>query len=341
MSDVGSAGDAGYHFGNDPGCRKVRINGRPDSILCGGRRGVTPDALVSVQYRTMRIILTSDLHYNIARSRAPTQAIAREICARGGDLLIFVGDTASTDLAVLDEAFGLFESFCGMRLATAGNHELWTCGDGDSLDRHENLVAAACERSGVHYLDRSPFRANGVAIVGNVGWYDYSFRPAAMGIPLRFYQHKVAPGAADRLAGLEHLVAERGDVPPAAWEVTSRWMDGVRVRLPMSDAGFARRCAESLRHQLAEVHDRAETVIAAIHHLPFAELVPPTVVPNWAFAGAFLGSEALGEVILEYPRVSHVFCGHSHRARTCRKGHVACKSIGSTYRQKCYEVLDV
>lgn len=289
----------------------------------------------------MRIIVTSDLHYNIARSKAPTQAIAREICDRGGDCLLFVGDLAGTDLRIIDEVLGLFERFRGVKMAVSGNHELWTIGGGDSLHRYETEVAQAFDRNGVHYLDRAPLRMNGVAFAGSVGWYDFSFRPAAMGIPLRFYQHKVAPGAAAYFEKHRHLLEQDDDVPLAAREVTSRWMDGERVRLPISDVEFTQRTASRLREHLTEIDSAAERIIVAVHHLPFAELVPPTIIPNWAFAGGFLGSELIGETILEFPKVSHVFCGHSHRARVCHRGQMTCKSIGSTYREKQYEVLDV
>ena len=148
----------------------------------------------------MRIIVTCDLHYNVARSREPTQAVAREISRLGGDLLVLAGDTVGTNLALLEEVFALFQSFRGKVLLVAGNHELWTFG-GDSLDKYERELAEVCTRHDVHYLDGGPFTAGGVAVVGNVGWYDFSFRPSAMGIPLRFYQHKVAPGSKRSLSG--------------------------------------------------------------------------------------------------------------------------------------------
>ncbi|OQZ06765.1 MAG: hypothetical protein B6D36_03345 [Planctomycetes bacterium UTPLA1] len=289
----------------------------------------------------MRIIVTSDLHYNVARSKAPTQAIAREICKRGGDCLLFVGDLAGADLAILDEVLALFEPFRGIKMAVAGNHELWTFGGGDSLDRYENEVAGAFARNGVHYLDAAPLQVGHVAFAGNVGWYDFSFRPSSMRIPLRFYRHKVAPGAAAYFEKHRHLLERDDDVPAASREVTSRWMDGERVRLPISDVEFTQRSANRLREHLEAVEQKAERIVVAVHHLPFAELVPPTILPNWAFAGAFLGSDLLGETILDFPKASHVFCGHSHRARECRRGALVCKSIGSTYREKQYDVLDV
>jgi predicted phosphodiesterase len=266
----------------------------------------------------MRVIVTADLHYNIARSKAPAEALATEICAVGGDILLFVGDCVSTDLTVLDELLGRFAPFRGTKLLVAGNHELWTCGGDDSLKRYEDELRSACQRNGVHYLDAQPYQADGVAFVGKLG-----------------------PGAARQLESHHHLIEKEDDLPPIARDVTTRWMDGVRVRLPMNDVEFTRYLADKLRRHLEESQSCADRIIVGIHHLPFAELVPRSIIPNWAFANAFMGSDIFGELLLDYPGVSHAFCGHSHQQRRLRRGHVECINIGSTYREKRYEVLDV
>lgn len=49
----------------------------------------------------------------------------------------------------------------------------------------------------------------------------------------------------------------------------------------------------------------------------------------------------LGETLPDFPKVTHAFCGHSHRDRRCRKQHLHCRSIGATYREKQYAVLDI
>ncbi len=288
----------------------------------------------------MRIIATCDLHYNIARSRAPCEAIAREVCERGGDVLLLLGDLAGQNLAVLEHTFQLFESFPGPKLFVPGNHELWSPRGGDSMQRYEQEIPALCRRLGVHFLDEQPFIAGDTAIVGSVGWYDYTFRLAALGIPLRFYQHKIAPGAAARLSECTHLLDHRDDVPEAAMEITSRWMDGEHVRLRCSDCEFTERAVARLRDHLASVAS-AGAVVVGLHHLPFVELAPRDVPLPLQFTGAFLGSELLGEVLLEFPNVREVFCGHSHYFAQCRFNHLRATAIGSTYTVKRYEVLDV
>jgi Icc-related predicted phosphoesterase len=289
----------------------------------------------------MRIIATSDLHYNIARSQAPTEHVAREICRRGGDVLMLVGDSAATDLAILDRVLTLFDQWSGVKLLVAGNHELWSPPGEDSMTRYETTLARACKKHGVHYLDEEPWRANGVAFVGSVGWYDYSFRPSSMKIPLRFYQHKVAPGSAEAQDDHKHLIEKTDDLTPTSRDIICRWMDGQRVTLPMSDVDFTHHLAHKLRRHLAEVSPTAKTIVAGIHHLPFAEVVPRSILPSFEFATGFMGSELLGETLLEFPAVRHVLCGHAHRAARCRKGELECRVIGSTYREKQFEVLDV
>lgn len=289
----------------------------------------------------MRVIVTSDLHYDVARSRTPTESIAGEICRLGGDVLMLLGDSASADLAILEQVLGLFESFRGLRLIVAGNHELWTANGQDSVHRYETEIGETCRRCGFHYLDAAPAKLDGVAFVGNIGWYDFSFRSAVLNIPLRFYQNKIGPGAAAYYPKHHHLIENKEDIPQTAWDVTCRWMDGERVKLPCDDVEFTRLAAARLRRHLQQAQESAGRIIVGMHHLPFAELVPPTIIPNLAFAAGFLGSELFGEVLLGFPAVSHVFCGHSHRAKACRKEHMTCVAVGSTYREKRYEALDI
>lgn len=288
----------------------------------------------------MRIIATCDLHYNIIRSRRPAEAVAREICAAGGDLLLLLGDLAGVDLAVLERAFGLFDGFRGTRLFVPGNHELWAEPNGDSMQRYRHALPEICGRNGVHMLDRSPFRAGDVAVVGNVGWYDYTFRLSALGVPLRFYRNKIAPGSASMRPEWRSLLEESDDVPPATRDIVCRWMDGAHVRLGCSDIEFTNATTTRLRADLESVAD-ARRVVVGLHHVPFHELIPRLERRTTQFAAAFLGSELLGETIQAFPNVRQVFCGHSHAYARCQRGALTATAIGSTYVAKRRETFDL
>jgi hypothetical protein len=82
-------------------------------------------------------------------------------------------------------------------------------------------------------------------------------------------------------------------------------------------------------------------VIAAIHQLPFRELLPPPRTAQWDFAKAYLGSEKIGRLLLEYPNVREVFCGHSHFPAEAQVGHIHAKNTGCGYHRKHMHVLDL
>ena len=164
----------------------------------------------------MKLVVTADLHDDITRSAEPARRIAAEICSLRADALLLLGDVAGRDPRIVSDALHLFDRFAGARFFVAGNHDLWTDPGGDSLDRLERVLPELCREAGFHPLDVEPAFMGSVGLVGSIGWYDFSFHPERLGIPLRFYQAKIAPGAATRLPGYEHLLADTSDVPEAA-----------------------------------------------------------------------------------------------------------------------------
>jgi len=290
----------------------------------------------------MRILVTADLHYDVKRSRRPTERLAAELCGRDADALVLVGDTAGPDLAVLRACLDLLAGFRGRKLLVAGNHGLWRANGESSLERYERLLPAAAADAGWHLLDTGPVVLGGVGLVGSIGWYDYSFRDPSLGIPEAFYRAKLSPGAA-RYLGLrpDLLAAHRDALGDRQLSLRSRWMDGVRVDLGMSDEAFLTRVDAQLARHLAAAAGRADRVVAFVHHLPFGELLPPDRPDKFRFAGAFLGAQRLGETLRACPKLTHVYCGHSHWPMRLHVGPIEVVNVGSTYSRKRFEVLDV
>jgi hypothetical protein len=81
--------------------------------------------------------------------------------------------------------------------------------------------------------------------------------------------------------------------------------------------------------------------VAAVHHVPFPQLLPPHRGAQWAFARAYLGSSRIGEMIRQFENVSHILCGHSHFGVEAQVDHIRAINIGSGYRQKQFRLLDV
>lgn len=289
----------------------------------------------------MRVLATSDLHYDVHRSRSSAAQLAGELVKAGGDVLILAGDTAGVEIERHAECLELFSEFSGQKLLVPGNHCIWVRGCESSWDKYWNVLPQLAEEHGFVCLDREPVLVDDVGFVGSMGWYDYSYRDESLGIPERFYSHKIAPGAAAYLPRYEHLVAGYSDVPSEAARIGARWMDGERVKWTFTDAQVTQLLAERFCEHLCWAGRRARTIVAALHHLPFAQMVKAGGPPAWRFANAFMGSGLFGQAMLEQKKCRLAICGHSHSAVEAVVGHVRCVSIGSTYRHKRFTAFDV
>jgi 3',5'-cyclic AMP phosphodiesterase CpdA len=287
----------------------------------------------------MRLIATSDLHFNHTKSRALAEEVIDRMNVAGGDVLLVVGDTAASEGDAIELGLSRFKFGDKPKLFVAGNHELWTHG-GDSYALHTEELPRRVKAMGWRWLEREPFVAGDVGIVGSVGWYDYSFAPAELGIPRRFYEHKVSPGAAQRFEEFAPLFEPADDIPARAYDVVARWNDGRYVRLGRSDEAFLDELLARMSVQLGGL-GHVRHVVAAVHHLPYLELLPPPRNAQWDFAKAYLGSGRIGELLARFANVRHVLCGHSHLAMETRVGGVHAINIGSGYRWKTFRELDL
>jgi predicted phosphodiesterase len=286
----------------------------------------------------MRLLVTADLHYNHAHSRPLAEEVIDRMNAAGGDVLLVVGDTAAADGEALERCLERFK-FAGPKLFVAGNHELWTARADSALLFCEELPARI-RALGWHWLETDPFVAGDVAIVGTVGWYDYSFAVASLGIPQRFYSQKISPGAAERFTEYADLFNPSDDISPAAREIVARWNDGRYVKLGMSDEAFLSGRLQQLESNLHRVAT-ARQIIAATHHLPFASLCPSSHRALWDFTRAYLGSGKIGQLLLRYPNIHTVYCGHSHLPVEAKIGALHAINIGSGYRWKTFRELTI
>src|SRR4051794_12262983 len=119
----------------------------------------------------MRLLVTADLHYNHARSKPLARDVIADLNRAGGDAVLLVGDTATSDGDALEECLSLFP-LPGPNLFVAGNHELWTRGP-DSHALFTQDLPRRVRSLGWQWLETDPFLAGQTAIVGSVGWYDY------------------------------------------------------------------------------------------------------------------------------------------------------------------------
>src|SRR5262249_470654 len=125
----------------------------------------------------------------------------------------------------------------------------------DSLDLYQRLLPEASARQGFHYLDGGPLILSeaGLALVGTVNWYDYSW--ALDGIRRHF------PDDEHRLKSKRFT---RG-----------RHNDANFVRWPLDDAAFTSLVTAALARHLEQATAGPERLIVVAHHPPFYGLSFP------------------------------------------------------------------
>lgn len=286
----------------------------------------------------MRLLATSDLHFNHPRSHADAVGFIGHLNSLSYDALLLLGDTAIPDGRHLEDCLNLF-TFTGPRLFVAGNHELWRRG-ADSYELLRTELPQRVRAAGWHWLQTDPFVQDDCAIVGSIGWYDYAFAVPGLMIPRRFYEAKVSPGAAEHFTESARLLDRTDDIGQVSRATFARWNDGRFVRLGRSDEAFLDELLAQLQEQLDSLR-RVPRVLVATHHVPFAELMPPPSAPQWDFAKAFLGSPRLGELIARYPNVRTVLAGHTHLPCQATVGDIRAIEIGGGYRTKQYVIIDI
>ena len=120
----------------------------------------------------------------------------------------------------------------------------------DSYELFTRVLPQRVAALGWRWLQTDPFVSEKVAIVGSLGWYDYSFAQESLGIPRRFYEAKISPGAAERFDEYAAMFEPSDDIAPHAREVMARWNDGKFVSLHRSDVQFLDELLAMLQSQL-------------------------------------------------------------------------------------------
>jgi 3',5'-cyclic AMP phosphodiesterase CpdA len=276
---------------------------------------------------SLRIAVTADLHWGHGpRGDQATQLLCADLYHDPPDLLLLGGDLGTVHH--FEACLALFDELDCLKAMVPGNHDIWVEPDdrrGDSLDLYERLLPATCAAHGVHYLDHGPLilPEAGLAIVGTMNWYDYSW-------------------ALDRL---------RAEVPD--WQerlrdkrfTRGRHNDGRFVRWPLDDAAFTARVAASFEQHLTTALAQVAHVLVLTHHpafygIGFPRAEPPSA-PDGLLWDAFCGNAALeGTLQRHADSISLVFSGHTHRARASTLGPIQGFNIGGDYHFKRLLIVD-
>ena len=198
------------------------------------------------------------------------------------------------------------------RIAFTGN--CWTSDPEPhaSLIIYNVILPHICEKLNVHYLDKKPLIiSDKLAIVGTMGWYDYSFKDKSVPATGLDYSNKSFCG--------------------------SVFCDKYYVKWHYDDKQFVKYQLKLMKKHLELVKD-IETVIFVSHFVPYKEAldcfdyyqklkaksdkknayaadIKRTQQMFWRFGNAFQGSGKIGKLLDQYDNVKYIICGHQHRGK--------------------------
>ncbi len=156
-----------------------------------------------------------------------------------------------------------------------GNHEMWDRKEKDSWSVYEKLREFS-----------RPLVLGNHAIVGNMGWYDYS--------------------TASDMYSTKELDKMKG------------WMDKSFCRWNgMSNQDVAAKMLADLDEDLSSI-DKNKKIIGVTHIVPFKQFIEEKPWDfRWNYTNAFIGNTNIGKKFLEY-NTKEIFFGHTHSKRYAR-----------------------
>lgn len=268
----------------------------------------------------LRIAVTADLHWGIARGMVANQAMANYLFENPPDVLIFAGDIGHDHF--FEECLKTFENLNCTKALVPGNHDIWVASDdsrGSSWDVYSEVLPRISARHGFHYLDHGPLHLPdwGLSILGNINWYDYSW--SEQKILDRF------PGEEGRLATKKFTRGQHNDFNYVRWQ--------------LDDRSFTKLVVEEMRMQLENASRSGNRSVVVTHHPAIRPLAFPQLDQDFSLDAliweALSGNSLLEQVLFQNKHhVGHIFSGHTHRARVEDWHGVKGYNVGSDYHFK-------
>lgn len=109
----------------------------------------------------------------------------------------------------------------------------------------------------------------------------------------------------------------------------------------ISDEKFTQKVNQKLKKHLAKVSKQVRSIVCVTHCVPFSQLLRSNAISIDKFFSAFSGSIETGEIILKFPKVKYVLCGHTHEKKQVQIGNITAINVGSDYLRKRHELIEI
>ncbi len=223
----------------------------------------------------MRIAVISDLHVDVNAGYPIDRVLAEVLASSFSDMLLIAGDISECCRTTISWV-GHFERLAGIPVRyVPGNHDLWRYGGLDNdVIYSEFIKDPRCLCSKTVTLGRW-------AVVGDVGWYDYTLSP---------------------LYGMDC------DFDCMSYGGRT-WQDRIRNSWSLDNRGRTAAMLDNLDRVLSDCEGK--DVIAVTHMLVNKDFIVTGRGREWDYFDAFLGSSGIGGLFLRHP-VRYSVSGHVH-----------------------------
>lgn len=254
----------------------------------------------------MKTAVISDIHVDINEEYPVVEALAEELNKRDVQLLLLAGDISDcADRSI--QTVERLEQESGVRvLYVPGNHDMWDkekkYGNNDRI--YEKYLADG------HCLSGKCFETDRYFVVGDIGWYDYSY------------------GNPGYTREEFELMSRDGRI----------FQDFLFNTWTENNQGRCAWFVENLREKIRKAGGKK--VVLMTHMLSHEAFLVPENIGNWAYFNAFLGSRALERLCRE-EQVAYAICGHVHYRKNIREGNTTWLCRCLNYHTEWQENQDI
>ncbi|SDC34140.1 metallophosphoesterase [Geotoga petraea] len=226
----------------------------------------------------MKISILSDIHVDkqFVESDPIEDALIKVLNEEKPDYLIIAGDIADDYRKSLEILYFLEKNTKTKILFVPGNHDLWSKENG--IENTNEIYLKMKEFKG--NLSNGPVIIGNWAIVGDVGWYDYSF--------------------AHEKYSLEQLSAGN--------DFNRHWQDKKYVNWQKDDISVTNEFKEKLNQQIDDLKDKN---IILVTHVVTHEKFTVKNRDMWEYFNAYLGTKNYDD-LYKKENVKYVIMGHVH-----------------------------
>ncbi len=235
----------------------------------------------------MKLGVISDIHLDINEQYPIIELLKEEIERRELEGIVLAGDIANGPEKTIPYLEKMRSCFSVPLWFVPGNHDMWDVNK--TFENSWKIYYAYENEEGC--LCNHPVTIGSSVLIGNIGWYDYSFGETKY--TFSDFKKKTYH---DRM-----------------------WQDSIYMHWEEEDQDLAENLRTELKHFITA--NQGKRIVSVTHMIGIPELKVPLSRKDWDYFNAFLGSKKLGEMY-EKEGVSTAIMGHVHYRTRLQKNNV-------------------